>query len=442
MPAVAQKDAHAKYRKKAVKQVNVPFFPKEQFIYEFIRMQDNKAGYIKNLIKRDMRENGLCIDAGATVSSDPDLDVCINETVSDAVRAVSLFSGAGGMDCGFHAAGIKTVYANEIDANAADTFKANAKYLDADAMHIGDIQELMPEITRLTDIDVVFGGPPCQGFSVAGKMNPEDERNQLVGTFMDVVEALKPQLFVMENVKALGVLAKWRNVRAGLIDRAHSLGYAVFAAVLNAADYGVPQARERFFFIGVRGADEDELGTAMVNDLKQLEKRPPTVREAFAAIPAYGAKGNRVGSTAELRFAKHPVLRTSPYRGSLLFNGRGRPVDLDSVAKTLPAQMGGNHTPIIDQLLLDDPNADNWVAAYHASLLAGNAIPGEEHSDIPKHLRRMTVREAAILQSFPADYVFVGQVGKQYRQIGNAVPCKLAQAVATVALQAMTRLSR
>ena len=80
-----------------------------------------------------------------------------------AVRGVSLFSGAGGMDCGFHATGVTTVYANEIDRDAADTFMANAKYVDSGAMHVGDIEAFMPEIEALSDIDVVFGGPPCQG---------------------------------------------------------------------------------------------------------------------------------------------------------------------------------------------------------------------------------------------------------------------------------------
>lgn len=442
MPTVAQKDAHAKYRKKAVKQVNVPFFPKEQFMYDFVGTQDNKAGYIKGLIERDMRENGYLPEdgsGGAAASLPPSGR---GEVAPGVVRGVSLFAGAGGMDCGFHEAGVTTVFSNEIDRNAADTFTSNGKYVDADSMHVGDIEDFMPEIEALSNIDVVFGGPPCQGFSVAGKMNPDDERSKLVWTFMRVVEALRPRLFVMENVKALGALAKWQGVRDGLIDKARALGYGAFTTVLNASDYGVPQARERFFFIGVRGASDDALAEAVTAGLARLECDAPTVREAFGAIPAYGDEGNAVGSTAELRFAKHPVLRSSPYRGSLLFNGRGRPVDLDSVAKTLPAQMGGNHTPIIDQALLDDADADNWIAAYHAGLLAGEAVPDDAHANIPKHLRRMTVREAAVLQGFPSDYVFTGQVGKQYRQIGNAVPCGLAKAVATAALAAMDELSR
>jgi len=436
MPTEAQKDAHAKYRKKAVKQVNVPFFPKDQQIYEFVSSQDNKAGYIKGLIERDMRESGAYLVEAAPPT--PDVPCVV---VSDAIRGVSLFTGAGGMDCGFHSAGVNTVFANEIDQDAAATFAANPRYLNAEAMHVGDIEAFMSEIQSLADIDVVFGGPPCQGFSVAGKMNPDDERSQLVWSFMRVVESLKPRLFVMENVKALGVLAKWKNVREGLAAKARELGYAVYTTVLTASDFGVPQARERFFLIGVKGADEAALAETVAAKLEELKRDAPTVREAFASIPAYGEEGNRTGSVAELRLAKHPVLRSSPYSGSLLFNGRGRPVDLDCVAKTLPAQMGGNHTPIIDQALLDDPGADSWVADYHAGLLSGRTDPDTAQGGIPSHLRRMTVREAAVLQGFPSDFVFKGQTGKQYRQIGNAVPCGLAEAVAIASIHAMRELA-
>ena len=427
LTTAAQKDAHAKYRKKSVKQVNVPFYPKDQGIYDFVSSQDNKAGYIKSLIERDMRE----VAAQASV-----------EEPTKLISAVSLFAGAGGMDRGFHEAGVTTVFANEIDQDAAATFMANPGYLDSTAMRVGDIVDFMPELHNLTGIDVVFGGPPCQGFSVAGKMNPEDERSKLVWSFMQVVEMLQPRLFVMENVKALGELSKWKDVREGLIEKAKGLGYATFTTILNASDYGVPQARERFFFIGVKGADEDALAAAIVDKLKAYRQIAPTVREAFRDIPAYGEEGNSVGSVAEIRLAKHPVLRTSPYRGSLLFNGRGRLVDLDSVAKTLPAQMGGNHTPIIDQALLDDPHAESWVAQYHEGLMAGRLDPESEQRNVPNHLRRMTIREAAVLQGFPADFVFKGQVGKQYRQIGNAVPCGLAKAVAQAALSAADELAR
>lgn len=356
------------------------------------------------------------------------------------IDAVSLFSGAGGMDVGFAEAGARVVFANEMDHDAAEAYRSNPSHVEAGAMREGDVKDFMGEISRLRGVGLVFGGPPCQGFSVAGKMDPMDERSKLIWAFMDVVESARPRLFVMENVKALGSIGRWKPVRERLFARAAALGYGTDAVILNAADFGVPQARERFFFVGILGADAADVKSEFETALAARRKDAPTVRQALSALPAYGEPGNEVASTAAIRLAKHPILRKSPYQGSLLFNGRGRPVDLDAVAKTLPAQMGGNHTPIIDQALLDDPGAESWVAVYHARLLAGETTPEEAQGQVPASLRRLTVSEAAALQTFPADYRFSGRQNKRYRQVGNAVPCELARAVAESAFETLDEL--
>ena len=350
---------------------------------------------------------------------------------------ISLFSGAGGMDIGFSKAGIVPVFANELDSDAVQAYTSNPTHLDPSVMHAGDIYDLLDGINPLEGIDVVFGGPPCQGSSVAGKMDPDDERSRLIWVFMDVVRKTKPRLFVMENVKALGILSKWEGVRTRLANEAEELGYGCSFFILNASEFGVPQARERFFFVGMRGADSKYVQMRMTDALNARRTPGKTVRETLLAIPPFGAPGNTEGSTAELHLAKNPILRRSPYDGSLLFNGHGRPMRLDSVAKTLPAQMGGNHTPIIDQSLLDDPSGFDWVSDYHDKLVAGTITPLEAERTIPATLRRLSVAEAAALQTFPADYRFAGKRSKQYRQIGNAVPCKLAQAVAESAIESL-----
>lgn len=353
------------------------------------------------------------------------------------VKAISLFSGAGGMDVGFSAAGVEVIYANEMDHDAAEAYQSNPKYINGAAMHVGDIANEMDAISALEDVDLVFGGPPCQGFSVAGKMDPLDERSKLIWAFMDVVERVRPRFFIMENVKALGVIARWKPVRDGLLLRAEELGYGTTQVVLHAESFGVPQARERFFFLGFRGVESNSVRETFDRQIEKRMQAAPTVREALGQLPSFGELGNEVGSTAAVHLAKHPVLRKSPYRGSLLFNGRGRPIDLDAVSKTLPAQMGGNLTPIIDQSLLDKPDGFNWVAWYHHGLLTGETTPDKEEGNVPASLRRLSVREAASLQTFPADFQFSGRQNKQYRQIGNAVPCRLAQAVAESALQTL-----
>ena len=114
--------------------------------------------------------------------------------MSEPLRAISLFSGAGGMDGGFENAGIKVVFANELVADAAETYRAN----HPDCIMVNDdINNVIDSLGKYEGIDLVFGGPPCQGFSVAGKMDPDDDRSKLIFTFLDVVERVKPRAFVM-----------------------------------------------------------------------------------------------------------------------------------------------------------------------------------------------------------------------------------------------------
>ncbi len=348
-------------------------------------------------------------------------------------KGVSLFSGAGGLDVGFEQAGVEVVFANELDPDAADAYCANRPD-NPNVMHRGDIVAFSDELEAMENIDVLFGGPPCQGFSVAGKMDPDDERSLLVFAFLDAVATVRPRLFVMENVKALGRSPRWESVRERLNSIAHSLGYETQPMVLDATDYGVPQKRERFFFVGIRQDTAHEALSNLPSRLQLHAAKGATVRSTLSALPRFGDAGNPESSVAAVRLAKNPILRPSAYHGSLLFNGRGRPMDLDAPAKTLPAQMGGNHTPIVDQALLDDPDAFDWVSDYHSKLLEGTTTPQEAQGGLPSSIRRLTVREAAALQTFPPDYHFSGSVNKQYRQIGNAVPCRLAHAVAASSL--------
>lgn len=136
--------------------------------------------------------------------------------------AVSLFTGAGGLDLGFERAGFNTVFANELDSDAADTWSFNRE--NSSVMHQGDINESMDLLNEYKGADIVFGGPPCQGFSVAGKMDPDDLRSQLIWSFLEVVHRVDPKVFVIENVRALGVLEKWRPIREGIVKKADELG--------------------------------------------------------------------------------------------------------------------------------------------------------------------------------------------------------------------------
>lgn len=337
----------------------------------------------------------------------------INESVGS---VVSLFSGAGGLDLGFVRHGFSPVWACDTDRDAVETYN---KLIDGQVNSVGDARELADSMPNAADcIDLVIGGPPCQGFSVAGKMDPDDKRNALVFEFMAVVKRLKPKAFVLENVPALAQHHRWRPIMERLRRSAFEMDYCPTVVVLNAADFGVPQNRSRMFLIG--------LPVGHVFSTVAPSADPVSVRQALASLPRFGQPGNDSLSQARIVFPRKPVVRKSPYAG-MLFNGQGRVIDLSRPAPTLPASMGGNRTPIIDQDHLDGKDGP-WIERYHQKVLEGYPSPPEE--PVPTRLRRLTVEEAAVLQGFPVGMYWAGSRSSQFRQIGNAVPPGLAEHVA------------
>lgn len=345
------------------------------------------------------------------------------------MNAISLFSGAGGMDIGFERAGVSILWANEFNSDAVETYRTNHPHTYVEHADIREAKKSLYKY-RSKDIQLVFGGPPCQGFSVAGKMDPTDERSTMIWEFFDVVEMVSPQFFVMENVKALGELTRWKQVRNKIFNRAKELGYYCFSRILNAADFGVPQKRERVFFIGVRSGDIN-IENAFDAIVESKKKPRSTLRDCLLSVGVAGTPENPLSCTAKISLATNPVIRKSPYAG-MLFNGMGRPLDFEGQSNTLPASMGGNKTPIVDERLLHDPSAEKWVEKYHESLV-NNSL--NQEVSVPNFLRRLTIKEAAAIQTFPPDYIFRGGKSSIYRQIGNAVPCNLAQCVAETVIE-------
>lgn len=333
----------------------------------------------------------------------------IRRSANTNLKFLSLYCGAGGLDIGFYRAGFNPIQSIDINKDAIKTYR-----------HIFSNHEILcKDITKLNprkDIDLVIGGPPCQGFSIAGYANPQDPRSKHVINFMEIVKISNPKVFVMENVKALAVSDKWNNNRKKLLRLAYSLGYEGKFFILSASKFGVPQKRERMFFIGVKKVNNLELSPSKSTKTK-------STRQILEILPQYGKVGNNTMCPAKIVLAKKPVLRGSPYSG-MFFNGKGRILNLEQPALTLPASMGGNHTPIIDQKCFIE-GTRNWAEYYYERLINGSPV-----RKVPKYLRRLTVEEAYSLQTFPSDMKFFGTTTSKFRQIGNAVPPKLAYIVA------------
>ena len=341
------------------------------------------------------------------------------------LSAISLFSGAGGMDVGFSKAGFRIEWANDFDKAAVETYTRNM----GDHITLGDVNEYLDGLAKFKGVDCLFGGPPCQGFSVAGKMALDDPRSQLVKSFMRAVDVVRPRCFIMENVKALGTLTKFKQVRDELRSYADKIGYHTELLMFNSRNFGVPQSRDRVFFVGFLARDKINFDVR----IRQYFRPEISSIEAIRHLGPQGTSKNPKTCNAVVTIAEQPVLRRSPYAG-MMFNGLGRPLNPAAPCATLPASMGGNKTPIVDEQQFFG-NGQSWIEDYHAHLTAGGKPYGMHNT--PDFVRRLTLEEARILHSFPLDYDFAGGKSAIYRQIGNAVPCGLAEAVAMTAVDVL-----
>ena len=296
--------------------------------------------------------------------------------------AISLFSGAGGLDMGFENAGFKTIWANDFEADACKTHEnwSNAKVV------CGDIAKV--DASDVPNADIMLGGFPCQGFSLSGPRKIDDSRNVLYKHYVRIVKAKKPMMFVGENVKGLLTMGNGSIIDAIVADFS-DCGYDVYYKLLNARDYGVPEDRERVIIVGFR----KDLG------IKNFEFPAPrpykvTMREALKNIPE----------------PTPDEICNAPY--SSRYMSRNRKRGWDDVSYTIPA--------MAKQVTL-------WPGSPDMTKVE------TDHWEFGKEgvTRRFSWREAAAIQTFPPDLEFYGDLTSKYKQIGNAVPVKLAEIIAT-----------
>jgi DNA (cytosine-5)-methyltransferase 1 len=327
------------------------------------------------------------------------------------LSVLDLFAGAGGLSQGLTEAGMNVVAAAEWDSDALATF---ADLHPSAQLFSGDIAGADFRDFR-GSIDIVAGGPPCQPWSDGGKRLGNEDPRDGMPQFVRAVSEIGPRAFLLENVPGLTREAMRPSFNY-LVQALRDLGYKVDWRVLKAADYGVAQSRRRLFMMGFLSGEpqwpEPTHGDGTARGWK-------SAGEVLDPGQILGRP-----NLSKVVYAKRPDLRPGPYDG-LLFNGGGRPIDLRTLAPTMLASMGGNKTPWLDTL--------DIVPAYHAHLLAG----GAPRSGVVSGARRITVAEAAALQTFPGGAVFAGPRSSQYRQIGNAVPSSLAQAVGQAVARAV-----
>ena len=354
-------------------------------------------------------------------------------------RAIDLFSGCGGISKGLENTGrINIVGAIDFDQAACNTYKKNfpkAKVI------CGDINEISVESTGFRNIDIIVGGPPCQGFSRLNywdKDRDNDPRNKLFYQYLRFVEELQPKAILIENVKNI-LVAKNGFAPKAITSILNSLGYNVSYSIVCAADFGVPQLRERAIFVALK----QKYGYF---DFKSLEKyRVPqvTVYEAISDIAAIEdvAKQKPTGSTFELEEPTSDYQRSMRVKDGTLYNHLIYYPN-DSVQKKISYVPQGGNWRFVPKELFPSERTNrytNYLRRLSYSTPSITIDTGHRVYFHPIFNRVPTVRESARIQSFPDSFIFTGTKGQQLKQVGNAVPPLMAKALLNAIIETLEK---
>lgn len=345
-------------------------------------------------------------------------------------KVIDLFCGCGGLSEGFKLAGYDIVGGVDFNQPAINTYNKNfngAKGICCDLLQM-DKSQILKEFGDLKDVDVIIGGPPCQGFSAANryKIEGEDPRNKLFFEFVKFVDLAQPKAIVIENVR--GIVT---NNNGYAKDRIYEIfekrGYVVNHQILSASDYGVPQRRQRNFFVMLKNGKKFDF-----SKLAKVSKEV-TVEDAIGELYAH-----EDSHSDEPFFLKDAPSTT--YRKYLRAKNNSVPnhevrYPADKVQQRISfVPQGGNWQDVPLELWPTDRNNRHSSAYKRLDVTKPSCTidTGNSHSNYfhPLYNRIPTVREAARLQSFPDEFIFAGNRSEQYRQVGNAVPPLLAKAIA------------
>ena len=316
-------------------------------------------------------------------------------------KVVSLFSGCGGLDLGFHLEGYNTIWANDFNHFACETFRKNF----GDVIVEGDIENIDPK-KDVPDCDIILGGFPCQDFSLLWKQpGLNGERGNLYKSFLRFIDAKKPKAFVAENVKGLLTANKGKAIRQILQDfESIEPGYVVIPKLYNFAEYGVPQFRERVLFVGIRV----DLGFKFSYP---IPSNGPCTSNPYVSV------GEALKDVEKVKYNNEHMNITEKTRSLLALIPEGG--NFTDVPKDSPLYVKGMISHVYRRIKRDEPSK--------TIIAAGGGGTWGYHYPEP---RPLTNRERARIQSFPDDFIFEGSVAEVRRQIGNAVPPQGVRALA------------
>lgn len=342
------------------------------------------------------------------------------------VVGIDLFAGAGGMSLGAKMAGIDVKLAVEMNEDAAATYAMNHRGTKVIVDDIANVTE--NQIVNIRgDVKVLFGGPPCQGFSSSNRRtrNHDNPRNWLFKQFIRITNIWKPEWVVLENVKGIKELDQGKFL--GSIVRAfRGLGYTCSTFVLNAVDFSVPQERKRFFLIGSKSR-------IRVQEPEKPSENNISVEDAIGDLPSLsnGAEEDELpyGKLAQSTYAKEMRGKKTKCTGHVVSKNSEM-----VIRRYAFVPQGGNWEDIPDRYMSTYTDKSRCHTGVYKRLLGSkpSIVLGNYRKNMlihPYEDRGLSVREAARLQSFPDSYVFKGCLGSQQQQVGNAVPPRLAEAV-------------
>ena len=335
------------------------------------------------------------------------------------LKVLDLFCGCGGLSLGFEQAGFEISLGIDNWEESLKTFKNNHKNSE---VLCADLSKIKPQEIN-GRFDVIIGGPPCQGFSISGKRNPNDPRNKLYQSFVSFVEYFKPKAFIMENVPNLVAMNNGK-VKDQIIKEFEALGYKVVYKILLASDFGVPQNRKRVVFVGLQNGKSFTFPEGKYNDNKI------TAFEAISDLPENEVKdGTMYPHSPKSEYQK--MIRENSAK---IFNHETTKHTEKTAGIISLVPDGGNYKDLPKNLQNTRKVNIAWTR-LNSKKPSFTIDTGHNHHFHYKFNRVPTVRESARIQSFPDTFIFCGKKNDQLKQVGNAVPPILGKVIGKTLLK-------